>query len=1140
MTNTFTPQDQETRVRIRESIKETLFVEAGAGTGKTTSLVDRVVTLASSGAATLDKTAVITFTEAAAAELRDRIRERLEAAATATSGDSGQRLRCQRALADLDRSSIQTLHGFARSILQERPLEAGLPPVFDTMDAIASDLAFEEAWTDWVDKALDDQELAGSLTLAFSLGLTIKQLRVIALTFHQNYDLLEEAAFADTPMPPATVVRALVEGSAEFERLCQYSKLRDEDRLYNHVQGLLRAAARFSELEAEARPAYPLLQRTMPLGQSGGRQPDWQRDPVTSVNACKYLKDWLTELQASAADELVLARRSALMPVLRALKSFALDFVQDRKRRGVAGYDDLLVWARDLLRDNIPVRDHFRQRYTHLLIDEAQDTDPIQAEIAMFIAEDAGDNLEPGERPRSWHEITPEQGKLFVVGDPKQSIYRFRRADVTQMLKLQKLMGGDTLRLVQNFRSQRPILHWVNSIFGPWMEEGENQAEYIPVTHRWEAETDHVAGPRVWTLGGLREGNIGVVRKEEAQQIAAQIHDMATGHWQVLVTDASESSGSEQYRDASYSDVCILMPRRTGLRGLELALDDASVPYRLEGNALVFGTQEVRDLVNCLKAVDDPADQVATVAALRSQAFACSDVDLFQYSDAGGEFDFLSAGDGFVGLNGFDDVNGIRGPVPAALDVLHQFHQQRLWNSPAALIDRFIRERLLMESAMDHPRTREQWRRYRFMVEQARSFAEAGGNSLRAFLEWVERQTSEGARFTETPVPDSDEDAVRIMTVHGAKGLEFPIVLLTGLNANPRPRARNVLFDRESGAVEVRIGADDTQFATTGFESLLANELQLEADEYVRLMYVAATRARDHLVLSLFRNQHSSGSGADKMVEILTGNDDLWTAAPDASGQVLETVLKAVDREKPEGHSLADRERWSSRRAELLERQGRPASVAATGLHHLKPGGSANYDDAQDPKKEPETDEPWKRGRGGTSLGRAVHSVLQTIDLATGNGIEETSRAQAAAEGLPARAPEVARLSRVAVDSPTVRRAIAASRYWREVPVAVPVGDGVLEGFIDLLFEEDSGLVVVDYKTDAVDSENLDGYLPRYRLQGGAYALAAQQATGMPVREVVFLFLHAGETRILTDIADLAAEAEAVATAYLSGNALPL
>ena len=237
---------------------------------------------------------------------------------------------------------------------------------------------------------------------------------------------------------------------------------------------------------------------------------------------------------------------------------------------------------------------------------------------------------------------------------------------------------------------------------------------------------------------------------------------------------------------------------------------------------------------------------------------------------------------------------------------------------------------------------------------------------------------------------------------------------------------------------------------------------------------------------------------------------------------------------------LADREQWSSRRAELLERQGRPASVAATGLHHLRRDGSTNFDNVQDPKKEPETEEPWKRGRGGTSLGRAVHSVLQTIDLATGNGIEETSRAQAAAEGLPARAPEVARLSRVAVDSPTVRRAVAASRHWREVPVAIPVGEGVLEGFIDLLFEEDGGLVVVDYKTDAVDSENLDGYLTRYRLQGGAYALAAHRATGMPVREVVFLFLHAGETRILTDITDLAAEAEAVATAYLSGDALPL
>ena len=520
MVAAFTPQDQPVRQRIRDSLNETLFVEAGAGTGKTTSLVDRVTRLVSSGRTTLDRVAVITFTEAAAAELRDRIRERLELAVSDPSQPADARLLHQQALADLDRSAIQTLHSFAGSILRERPLEAGLPPAFDTLDSIASDLAFDDAWTRWIDGALDSPDLASDLSWAFSLGLSLRHLREVALSFHQNYDLVEAASFAVVPRPQPAVAPGLVAQSARLERLCQYSKLGAADTLYNHVQGLLRTVNRFEELEADSTAAYRLLQRTLPIRQTRGRQSDWETDPETSTNACTYLKSLLNDLQDAAVEELAQVRQSALLPVLSALREFALNYAQDRKRRGEAGFHDLLVWARDLLRDNIEVRDHFRQRFSHLLIDEAQDTDPIQAEIATFLAEDAPAGVPAKERPTSWEKVTPQPGKLFVVGDPKQSIYRFRRADVRQMSRLQQLMGGDTVRLVQNFRSQRPVLDWVNHLFDAWMAEGTEQAQYVPVAPRWEAATDHPEGPRVWRLGQPVEGNAAGMRLEEARHIA--------------------------------------------------------------------------------------------------------------------------------------------------------------------------------------------------------------------------------------------------------------------------------------------------------------------------------------------------------------------------------------------------------------------------------------------------------------------------------------------------------------------------------------------------------------------------------------------------------------------------------------------
>ena len=1131
MSSSFVPQDNDVRKRIQESLDETLFVEAGAGTGKTTSLVDRVMQLAASGRTTLDRVAVITFTDAAAAELRDRIRGSLEKAASDGTLDD-ERLRCQRALADLDRSSIQTLHSFAGSILRERPLEAGLPPLFETMDAIQSDLAFDEAWREWVDLKLDEPEDESDLYPALALGLSIDQLRSVALEFHRNYDLLEGASFADTPRPSSSAVQQLMDESPELERLCQYSQLSDSDQLYSHVQQLLRNINRFLELGDDSPTVYRQLQRALPISRPrAGNQRNWDHDPVTSENACKALKELLGDLHETATEELAQAHQAALVPVLRALKDFVEDFARKRKSDGTAGFHDLLVWARDLLRDNLEVRDHFRQRFSHVLVDEAQDTDPIQAEIAMFIAEGvveggndplpvfpakAGNPLEKGppavNRPTSWDQVIPQRGKLFVVGDPKQSIYRFRRADVRQMSKLRQVMGGDTVQLVQNFRSQRPVLEWVNYVYEQWMGEGSgHQAKYAPVAHRWEAATAHSGRPGVYRLGEALDENVNAVRNEEARDIAALLHIVVGDRWQVLDTTQTAEAGEERYADATYSDICVLMPRRTGLRTLEQALDDANVPYRLEGASLIFATQEVMDLLNCLKAIDDPADQVATVAALRSPAFACTDAELLQFSDAEGTFDYLS-----------EDCL-IDGPVAEALDLLRDFHRDRLWLSLPELIDGFIRARMLMESAIDHPRTREQWRRYRFIVEQARSFVETGGNSLRAFLEWIERQAAEGARVTETPVPEGDEEAVRIMTVHAAKGLEFPVVVLTALNTQSSTRRESVLFDRDTRVVEISIGPEGRRFETPGYETLATWERELGDDEQVRLLYVASTRARDHLVLSLYRSSKGRTSDAHKIAEILDGADNLWEPLPPFAGAAPQLQGASSKGFSLDGHSLANREEWNKRREEMLRLQLRPVSVSATKL-------------AQVLKEEPDTDEPWRRGRAGTSVGRAVHSVLQTIDLSTGDGMEETSQAQAAAEGIPQRWAEVARLARVAVDSDIVRRAVAASRFWREVPVAAPMSNGVLQGFIDLLFEEDGNLVVVDYKTDAVDSDHVEDAAARYGPQGGAYALAVQKATGRPVTEVVFLFLHANHSAVLPEVPGLAVQAASNAEEYLNNN----
>src|SRR5918992_67014 len=319
MTLSFIPADQDTRCRIRDSLDENLLVEAGAGTGKTTSLVERVLRLIVTGRATLDRVAAITFTEAAAAELRDRVRENLEQAAEDSNLTEKERQRCRQGARDLDQAAIQTLHSFAGSLLRERPLEAGLPPNFDTLDEIQADLLFQEAWEGWLDVALDAPALTPYLRTALTLGVSLGHLREAARQFHRNYDLLECSDFPDVPAPQPRSGAALKETARELERLCAFARRADQDDLVSHVQTVLGLARRLKGVEPGSLLEHRLLAQSPPIKTVKGRQRDWDQDPGTGQNACKVVKDVLSELEAVKQEELEGVRRASLMPLLRAL-----------------------------------------------------------------------------------------------------------------------------------------------------------------------------------------------------------------------------------------------------------------------------------------------------------------------------------------------------------------------------------------------------------------------------------------------------------------------------------------------------------------------------------------------------------------------------------------------------------------------------------------------------------------------------------------------------------------------------------------------------------------------------------------------------------------------------------------------------
>lgn len=1087
MTTQFVPKDQDQRDRIVSSLDETLFVEAGAGTGKTEALVSRIVALITSGRATIDGIAAITFTELAAAELRERVRSRLISRSQNDGSSDEEKGLCFAAIRGFDSASIQTLHSFAGQLLRERPLDVGLSPSFEVVEAIEADLNFQERWETWLEEVLDTEDSAPAIARGLALGLRLDQLRVIADSFHERYDLLEKP-FPSLGTPERRSVQGIIDARSEISSLVKLAQL-DDDLLAAHAGKVLGFADRLENIGPDSDMALAALSRFGRLSFSRGRIADWSDDPETGKNGCTALKAVLNDLEELRSNELDAVRASVICEISEKLRELAKLYAFERVIAGRLEFQDLLVLARDLLRDKTEARKYFQRRFTHVLIDEFQDTDPIQAEIAILLS------TSPSSSEDGVLDLIP--GKLFVVGDPKQSIYMFRGADVTVSEELRKMIPEGQISLTQNFRSQDSIITWLNPLFENWMKndaEEIGQVEYRPISSMWKSEANHPPmGVRF--VGSALPVHAGVARHLEAQSIASVISQIKYDRW--TVRDGKEGG----IKAARYQDICVLLPTRTGLELLENALSASGIPYRLESQSMVLGTQDVRDLLNCLRSIDSPGDQVALVAALRSSVFGCSDVELFEFAQEGGELDYMVESDGI-------------GPVSWSLRLLKRFHDLRLWVVPEELIERFVRETRMVESCFALTRPRERWRRLRFVIDRAAAFAAVSNTSFRSYLDWIEWQAEEGARMVETPVPEPDEDAVRIMTIHASKGLEFPIVILAGLGSQSRTNLGPVIYDRHGQACDVSLPAPGNgRFKTPGYDDSENKEKSKGQAERTRQMYVAATRAEDHLVVSLFRSETKNlDSSFAGYIEQLVGRDsESWTELTedgyDSGG--MDDVLEDGSEPSKYNDDPKLRNSWITAREENLRASSRPASIGATRLAQLE-------------KEEADGgDVPYRKGRGGTNLGRAVHSTLQSVDLENGGHLDEISQAQAAAEGLPERWKEVSALSRTAISSNIVKQAVATQRYHREVYVGAPEGSVLVEGFIDLVFETEDGLVIVDYKTDGIESpEAIDRSMEHYSLQGGAYALALERATGKRVAKVIFLFLSTGSEIELEDLAD--------------------
>ena len=1075
----FVPIDQAARDAIRTLTDRNLGVEAGAGTGKTSVLVSRVAEILRSGRATVDEIAVITFTEAAAAELAGRIRQELEGHLADVNATPEQTARVREALGGLHRAHIETIHAFAGSLLRERPVEARIDPGFEMLDELAAGLQFDAAYRSWQHDLLAGEH--PELVRAVNRGFGLKELRRLAEAVNEHRGLLPLAPLSPLRIDLPAEVAAIRTTADTLRKLRPLAS--NDEKLSVQIDGILAFDERVAVAAAdEAWLERVLLDEVPKINKNAGAQRNWadKNDCVVVKATCSALKDALADLELRL-------RSDALVGVLPFVEAFVAGYEEARRAAGKADFDDLLIWARRLLLTSPEALGHFRERFRVVLIDEFQDTDPVQAGIALLLAGAGSPELAPGTDPLT---LALRDGALTVVGDPKQSIYRFRGADIAvyDAIRNGPLAGGDE-KLVQNFRSNGRILAFANTLFDRVLTEeaGVQPANTELVACRSLADESR----SVVVVHGELLGTAEAIRTEEARLVAATIRLALDEGW--LIRDRNTSPELE--RPLTPGDIAILVPARTQIEILEDALTRLDIPFRNQGGKTFFQRQEVRDLTSLLAAVDDPLDQVSLLAALRSEAFACTDDDIYLYVTADNKLDYRHIGE--VGPE----------TVREALAVLRDLHDARRRLSLARLVRLALEQTRLIEIALTGRNGNQAAANLVSLAEQARAFSSAGGNGLRGFVRWLRGQM-DADELPEAPATDEAAEAVSIVTMHGSKGLEYPCVLFANIATKPSTRS-GPIPDRTRSRLHLSIGSGDYAFTTPDYEPAKELETIQRDAERKRLLYVAVTRARDYLVVPVAAAQKDAGVYLADLLPSLPG--------PGEAGHPLVHVLDAdllpeLPPAQPPTREPAPAVAVAAARAARATWEGDRATTLRTARQELGIRTATGIADEAGPTQLPAIPDetPLIVGSGrANEVGDAVHQVLERVGLDETIQLAPLVEEVAQATGLADRAAEIEQLVAACLSSDAARRARAASACWQELPYTLRTADGFETGRIDLVFREGDHLVVVDWKTDTVTPGQVAAAAEGHRPQAEAYVRALTAATPLPVAEVIFVFPRA-------------------------------
>ncbi|CAB3390812.1 UvrD-helicase domain-containing protein [Kyrpidia spormannii] len=823
------------------ALRSDVVVTAGAGSGKTWVLTERYAAMLN-GRPTLPppedtdapiptgapcrpgEIIAITFTEAAAADMRRKIRARLRQLIEA--GET----RLLPYEEELETAPISTIHSYCAALIRRYPFEAGVDPDFVVLDEPEARRILRESAQEAILEALKEEEPA---------------IRTALLVYG-------ETGAMDLVLQLGTTWREEDRTGAEVWAVSRESLAREAKRWLQVREALLDAGRRMVEDGQKVSSTTKAYEKIMKFAASwpemeealaswdGRVTEDWEErlrrldKEMWSGNAPKVLGDAVAEWKAAvkAAAEAV---QAADLPEVTEGLCRLWDRVARRYEEKKAGhraldYTDLQLRAVRLLEDS-EVRRHWIASLRYVMVDEFQDTNRLQARLVGLL-------LDGGAR-------------LFVVGDGKQSIYRFRGADVSVFVETRQQVqekGGVAVSLRHNFRSQGPILDFVNRVLGPVMGESANRENAAPQSSTIEYE------PLVPTREKMG-GSVEIVHIDSEGLAGRLVEATEAARWIRRFVQSGGTVGDESGpRPARYGDVAMLLAVSTHLPVYELALQEAGVPYRIAGSRNFFRRQEVRDLIQVLRWVYDPGDEVAMIGALRSPLFGMSDDGLTIIALAAGrgkESGLLAfSADPLGWVDGSHKLPLSPWDRRAAEDAARQvakWRRRAAWESAGALVERIVDETGIVPTLLQTSGGRQKAENVRRFIEMAYEREAEGRVSLSAFLSWIQWQIEDDTDEEEAQVVDG-ADAVTVMTVHQSKGLEFPVVVLPDL-ARPFRSRREMWCMDEDGALAVKWPGVGEYAGFGWYERVREGEARKDREEEMRKFYVALTRARDHLAL---------------------------------------------------------------------------------------------------------------------------------------------------------------------------------------------------------------------------------------------------------------------------------------------------